>query len=77
MLQIARFGAIAICDSNRESQITSDLKGGEGGGMGPTTSAWSPPEAQRQIDDLSGVFFASLRVRLHLLSFLFSLYYVH
>ena len=27
MLQIARFGAIAICDSNRESQITSDLKG--------------------------------------------------
>ena len=27
MLQIARFAAIAICDSNRESQITSDLKG--------------------------------------------------
>ena len=27
MLQIARFGVIAICDSNRESQITSDLKG--------------------------------------------------
>ena len=25
MLQIARFGAIAICDSNRESQITSDF----------------------------------------------------
>ena len=24
---IARFGAIAICDSNRESQITSDSKG--------------------------------------------------
>ena len=27
VLQIARFGAIAICDSNRESQIASDLKG--------------------------------------------------
>ena len=27
VLQIARFGAIAICDSNRESRITSDLKG--------------------------------------------------
>ena len=27
MLQIAWFGAIVICDSNRESQITSDLKG--------------------------------------------------
>ena len=27
MLQIARSGAIAICDSNRESQITSDFKG--------------------------------------------------
>ena len=28
MLQIARFGAIAICDSNRESQITSELGAG-------------------------------------------------
>ena len=27
VLQIARFGAIAICDWNRESQIASDLKG--------------------------------------------------
>ena len=26
-LQIVRFGVIAICDSNHESQITSDLKG--------------------------------------------------
>ena len=26
VLQIARFGVIGICDSNRESQLTSDLK---------------------------------------------------
>ena len=35
MLQIARFGAIAICDSNLESQITSDLKGSGAGARPP------------------------------------------
>ena len=47
--------------------------------MGPTTSAWSPPDngPEIRLDDLSGAFSLILRVRLRSLSFSLSLYYVY
>ena len=66
--------AIAICGSNHESQITSNLRQW-GEGMGPTTSAWSPPGNGPETDRrfFTAFVFAFVRVRLRLLLFFCSL----